>query len=66
MQWTLENYNALKAAYQQGVSRVKYTDKEVQYRDLSEMKSLLREAERCLGISNESKNRTFATTSKGF
>lgn len=66
MEWTTENYNALKAAYQQGVRRVKYTDKEVEYRDLAEMKALLREAARYLGLIDETKNRTFATTSKGF
>jgi len=70
MEWTTEKYNALKEAYQQGVTRVKYSsgggDKEVEYRSLADMKALLREAERFLGLSDETKNRTFATTSKGF
>jgi hypothetical protein len=66
MTWTTEEYNAIKAAYKSGVTKVKYADKETEYRSLADMKALIREAERYLGISDESKNRTFATTSKGF
>jgi hypothetical protein len=45
IRWTQERYDALMDAYGQGVTRVKYSDKEVEYRSLAEMRSLLDEAE---------------------
>lgn len=46
-QFTLQQYNALCAAIAQGVTSVKYGDKEVTYRSLTEMlrtKSLMESA----------------------
>jgi hypothetical protein len=65
MQWTTEAYEALKDAIQSGTRRVKYTDKEIEYRSLAEMRALLRDAEKALGLVKQSQMRTVATVSKG-
>lgn len=64
--YTLEQYKALMEALAQGVKKVKYFDKEVEYRDLNEMLRLQIEMERCL-FPEENKNngRMFASFSKG-
>ncbi len=41
MPYTLEQLNALQDAIAQGVKKVKYSDKEVEYRDLDEMRKTL-------------------------
>lgn len=57
--YTLEQYNALTAAIAQGALRVKYSDKEVEYRSLDDMLTLKRIMEQQLGIGE------FAATSQG-
>lgn len=53
--FTIEQLNALESAIADGALRVKYTDKEVEYRSLEEMlkiRSIMREA---LGIGKPCK-----------
>lgn len=64
--YTIEQYNALMAALAQGVKKVKYFDKEVEYRDLDEMLRLQIQMERCLfPEQNKNNGRTYASFSKG-
>jgi hypothetical protein len=41
MAWTQTDIDKLKAAMAQGARRVKYADREVEYRDLAEMRQTL-------------------------
>lgn len=54
--FTLEDLKALEKAIGEGVRRVKYTDKEIEYRDMDEMlkaRSLMREV---LGLTKKCSN----------
>lgn len=51
--WTTSEYKALKAAVASGTLRVSYSDRSVQYHSLDQMRSLLSDMERSLGISSE-------------
>lgn len=42
MAWTQTDIDKLKAALAQGATRVRFSDREVTYRDLNEMKETLR------------------------
>ncbi len=57
MAFTNEQYEALKAAIATGATKVKYKDKEVSYRDLNEMRSILAQMEKELGIDQEKRPR---------
>ncbi len=59
-----EEYDALKAAKNQGALEVQYGDKRVKYRSLDEINSILDGMERQLGIRKTSGRRYFET-SKG-
>jgi len=48
--FTLAQYQTLAASYAQGVTRVKYGDKEIDYMTRENMKAILREMEVELGI----------------
>lgn len=61
--YTQEQYDALKAAIAQGAKKVKYADKEVEYRDLSEMMSLLQTMGGELGVGRPRVH--YAVHSKG-
>lgn len=50
MAFTVEQLNALRDAYAQGVLSVRWGDKAVQYDSRSEMKARIREMERELGL----------------
>lgn len=63
--WTSEDLAALERAIAQGALRVKYGDKEVEYRSLSEMMRTLDIIRKDLGISTGNKNRKFAHFTKG-
>lgn len=65
MAYTSEQYNALTSAIAQGALRVKYGDKEVEYRSLAEMKQIKRDMESELFPDISSNGRTFASFSKG-
>lgn len=57
--YTLEQLNALEKAYAEGAHRVKYQDKEIEYRSMAHMKSIIEEMRKDLGLSNKnSSNRT--------
>jgi hypothetical protein len=61
--WTQADLNALTAAIAQGAKKVKYSDKEVEYRSLAEMLQLRDLMQRELGLSKPV--RLFAKHSKG-
>lgn len=63
--WTEDDLKAIKAAYAQGAYRVKYADKEVEYRSLAEMKQIISEMESCLGLKKPKKP-MFAVYSNGY
>lgn len=60
--YTLQNYQALCAGIAQGVSRVTYGDKTVEYRSLDEMLRLKAIMEAALGINNAGKSRKVYTS----
>lgn len=63
MAFTIEQLSALDDAIAQGVLEVKYADKTVTYRSLSEMMKIRGLIERSLGRGNSS--RKYAVHSKG-
>lgn len=65
MGYTLDQYNALKAAIAQGARSVYYGDKRVEYRSLAEMMQIKRDMEEELGITTASGNRKYGSFSKG-
>lgn len=65
MAYTIDDYNALKAAIAQGAVKVKYADKEVEYRSLAEMRDIKREMEIELGITRGGIKTSFAKYSRG-
>lgn len=65
MAFTIAQMNALEAAIAQGALRVRYSDKEVQYRSLDEMLQLLATMQSQLGVSKRSNKRFLAKHSKG-
>lgn len=65
MAWTIEQLAAVEEAIAQGATRVKYADREVQYASLADLLSLRDRMRRDLGLADASRNRRFATFSKG-
>lgn len=64
--FTQEMLTALEKAIAEGVRKVKYQDKEVEYRSLEEMFSLRKTMRRELGLeNNNSSNRTVGVFSSG-
>jgi len=51
--WTQAEYDALRKAIASGALRVSYADRTVQYHSLAEMRSLLKDMERALGIETD-------------
>lgn len=64
--YTIEQFNTLCAAIAQGALRVKYGDKEVDYRSLSDMLKIKSLMEAQLFPGAKKKDRTFITFKKGF
>jgi len=62
--WDVKDLAALEKAIAQGVQRVKYTDKEIEYRSLNEMLRLRDVIKRSLGLVKKS-NRLKAQFDKG-
>lgn len=62
--WTTEDLEELEKAIAKGVLKVKYTDKEVTYRSLSEMMAIRAEIRKCLGLCGRG-GRIFAKFSRG-
>lgn len=65
MAYTIEQYQALKDAIAQGALKVKYGDKEVEYRSLADMLSIKKQMENELFPSKRNNGRTFASVTKG-
>lgn len=56
--YTIEQLRDLESAIAEGARRVKYTDKEIEYRSLTEMKQIARDIRAALGLNaNTKKNR---------
>lgn len=62
--WTSEELAALEAAMAQGVRRVEYNDRTVEYRSLNEMKELRELIRRSLGLVKRG-GRVLCRSSKG-
>jgi hypothetical protein len=63
-QYTQAQYDTLVAAIAQGVTTVKYGDKEITYRSLNEMLRIKKEMEADLGLKT-SPRRTYISQTKG-
>ena len=63
MAWTTQDLQALEQAIATGARKVKYSDKEVEYRDLDEMYLILSDMKSQLGVGV--KRRRYAQPSKG-
>ena len=64
MAYTVDQYNILIDAISQGALRVKYADKEVEYRSLDEMNRIKKAMEKDLSITQKPSVR-YAQHSKG-
>jgi len=62
--YTIDQYNTLSAAIAQGALRVRYADKEVEYRSLSEMLAIQKLMKKELFPNEVGSSRTFATFTK--
>lgn len=51
MAWTQEELNTIEQAYKSGVKKVKFKDRETEFRDLNEMQAIIREARKELNGS---------------
>ncbi len=65
MAFTLEQYEKLQDAIAQGALKVKYADKEVEYRSLNEMIRTLKLMGDSLGLNGKNNGRKLAAFSKG-
>lgn len=66
--YTLEQLTTLTEAISQGATKVKYGDKEVEYRSLKEMQTLLHIIKDDLGLNGDTtgnRGRRYAEFSKG-
>ena len=60
--YTEENYNALIAAYAQGVAVVQYGDKRIEYRSKEEMRGILMEMQAVLNKRGPARRRQMSFT----
>lgn len=65
MAYTIEQHDALEAAIAQGALKVKYGDKEVQFRNLDDMIRILNLMKAQLGMLLPNGGRKFASFSNG-
>ena len=65
MAWTQEEHDELEGAYKQGVLEVQYQDRKARYRSREQMKGILLEAKRELGLLAKGPIRKHAAFSKG-
>jgi hypothetical protein len=63
--WTTADIAILEKSIAQGALRVKYADKEVEYRSLADMLRLLDVMRKDLGVTSKNSGRKFANFSKG-
>lgn len=64
MAWTESDLTELESAIKSGARRVKYADKEVEYRDLSEMLQVRNMMRKELGVA-AGRQRVYASFDKG-
>lgn len=64
--YTTEQYNTLCAAIAQGVLRVKYGDKEIDYRSLNDMRQIKAMMEAVLFPGKKKTKRKYLNFKKGF
>lgn len=64
MAWTTESLKILEENYQQGVTKVKFRDREVEYRSLDEMRQLINEAKR--DLSTAARKPIYPVTQRGY
>lgn len=62
--WTQADLDAIETAIKSGVSRVKYSDREVQYRSIDELRAIRDQIRRSLGQTDAS-GRIFTNFCKG-
>lgn len=65
MAWTTQDLEALNGAIKTGARKVKYADKEVEYRDLDEMLRIRKAIMDELGLNSPGRERVLATFNKG-
>jgi hypothetical protein len=65
MAYTLEQYDKLVEAISLGALKVKYGDKEVEYRSLTDMLRIKSKMEIELGLTDAASNRRYAEFNKG-
>jgi hypothetical protein len=63
--YTLEQYQALKCALAEGAKVVRYQDKWIEYRSFDEMKKILGDMERELGLKKSRYKKRFGRYSNG-
>jgi hypothetical protein len=63
--YTADDLRTLEQAIAQGAVRVKYVDKEIEYRSLKEMMIIRDNIRRALGMAQPDSGRKFASFSKG-
>jgi len=66
MAWTQQDYDNLKAAIATGTKKVKYADKEVEYRSLADMKQTLADIADELGLTANMSRKKYAGVSSGY
>ncbi len=65
MTYTIEQHDSLEASIASGERRVKYEDREVEYRSLKEMQAILRLMKAELGLESKAPQRTLLAFNKG-
>lgn len=65
MAWTQAHIDALKEAIALGAKKVKYFDKEIEYRSLDEMRDILAEMEAEVNPTTNKTRRKYASVSSG-
>lgn len=65
MAYTLEQLNDVEEAIASGATRVHYADRDVQFNSLSDLLRLRDKMRAELGLADTSRNRRYATFSKG-
>ncbi len=60
MAWTSDELAAIETAYKSGVKKVKFKDRETEFRDLSELKQILEDAR--AELSNKTRKPYFYTS----
>ena len=65
MAWTQEELDSIEKAYKSGVKKVKFKDRETEFRDLNEMQTIIREARKELNGSTRTPY-AYASYNRGY